>query len=354
MVNQSNIVLLTSIQLELGALCAAAKIGSGVNNSQISILAEDICRPVLNLVYSANFVNANILKHNTKGFDLVDESTKQVIQVSTQDRKVKRDKTLENILSISGPDGKSKYKDYTIRFLSLAKFDKPEKSSGQLELITVETIFEFLMHLQGSETHEKLSAIESHLDEWLFNFKTNIDRPYTPSTKPVAVSINDPIIRQIDEYDKNTEDYDSDYALANTKALNGFQRYIFDNIKSHTGRKIVAKLYELTFENANNKTGAFGQDELDAVAETLRIGKRIVRQTIEKSDLTDYVTADEFAEDTFHFDGQAFTYSSMKGNNYFEDFNPVTDLLVLHFDPSAVASFIADLDFSHLEGHVTK
>ncbi|WP_265509728.1 SMEK domain-containing protein [Mycoplasma mycoides] len=75
-------------------------------------ISENILKDILNIIYGWSLINANTMKSNISGFDLIDTKNKILIQVSTTFTKTK----LENSLN---KEIYNNYLGYNFKFLSL-------------------------------------------------------------------------------------------------------------------------------------------------------------------------------------------------------------------------------------------
>ena len=71
-------------------------------------------KEILNIIYGLKLQNANLIKQNIKAIDLIDCSSKTIIQVSSDNSKAKVQGSLNKIEP-------SKYEGYTFKFVCISK-----------------------------------------------------------------------------------------------------------------------------------------------------------------------------------------------------------------------------------------
>lgn len=96
---------LTSLQERLAIRVAS-------NLTDLHVRAESIMVPILDAVFGLNLVNANITSPYTSAFDLIDESSRTIVQVST-------DSSRNKIQSSLKKKGLAEYSGYRMRFVFL-------------------------------------------------------------------------------------------------------------------------------------------------------------------------------------------------------------------------------------------
>ena len=106
--------LCEGIENVLLGVCAKLKIDSRLNHTSTHVYCEDAITGVLNLVFGLKLVNANVTEHNKPGFDLIDQSSKTFVQVSSDSSKEKIRHTLEQ-------DCLKDYVSYKLMFMFLVE-----------------------------------------------------------------------------------------------------------------------------------------------------------------------------------------------------------------------------------------
>ena len=79
-----------------------------------NVLLEDVFKEILNITYGLKLQNANLIKQNIKAIDLIDCSSKTIIQVSSDNSKTKVQTSLDKIEL-------PKYEGYTFKFVCISK-----------------------------------------------------------------------------------------------------------------------------------------------------------------------------------------------------------------------------------------
>lgn len=123
------------ISLRLAILSNEVKLKSAVNLLDTNVLSEDVFKTILNTIYGWDLQNANVAEQNIKAIDLVDNTAKILVQVSSDNSKAKVQSSLSKIEL-------PKYSGYTFKFVSISKgvsnlkkstFDVPEKISFNVD-----------------------------------------------------------------------------------------------------------------------------------------------------------------------------------------------------------------------------
>ena len=79
-----------------------------------NVLSEGVFKEILNIIYGLKLQNANLIKQNIKAIDLIDCSSKTIIQVSSDNSKTKVQTSLDKIEL-------PKYDGYTFKFVCISK-----------------------------------------------------------------------------------------------------------------------------------------------------------------------------------------------------------------------------------------
>ena len=120
------------ITSRLSYLSSEVRLNGSINLLESNVLSEDIYKTILNIVYGLNLHNANLDKQNNKAIDLADDAAKVLIQVSSDNRKAKVQKSLDKIEL-------PKYNDYNFKFVCISK----EVSNLKISSFTVPTGISF-------------------------------------------------------------------------------------------------------------------------------------------------------------------------------------------------------------------
>jgi len=102
------------ITSRLAYLSTEIKLNSSLNLLDGNVFSEDVFENILNIVYGWNLQNANLVEQNTKAIDLVDDSARLIVQVSSDNSKAKVQKSLDNI-------EQPKYRGYTFKFVCISR-----------------------------------------------------------------------------------------------------------------------------------------------------------------------------------------------------------------------------------------
>ena len=102
------------ISLRLAILSNEVKLKSAVNLLDSNVLSEDVFKTILNTIYGWNLQNANMAEQNIKAIDLVDNTAKIFVQVSSDNSKAKVQSSLNKIEL-------PKYSGYTFKFVCISK-----------------------------------------------------------------------------------------------------------------------------------------------------------------------------------------------------------------------------------------
>ena len=97
------------ITSRLSYLSSEVRLNGSINLHDSNVLSEDVFKEILNIIYGLKLQNANLIKQNIKAIDLIDCSSKTIIQVSSDNSKAKVQGSLNKIEP-------SKYEGYTFKF----------------------------------------------------------------------------------------------------------------------------------------------------------------------------------------------------------------------------------------------
>lgn len=106
--------LIGIISSRLAYLSTEVKLSSAVNLLDTNVLSEDVFKTILNTIYGWNLQNANMAEQNIKAIDLVDNTAKIFVQVSSDNSKAKVQSSLNKIEL-------PKYNGYLFKFVCISK-----------------------------------------------------------------------------------------------------------------------------------------------------------------------------------------------------------------------------------------
>ena len=102
------------ITSRLAYLSSEVRLNGSINLHDSNVLSEDVFKEILNIIYGLKLQNANLTKQNIKAIDLIDCSSKTIIQVSSDNSKAKVQSSLDKI-------EQPKYEGYTFKFVCISK-----------------------------------------------------------------------------------------------------------------------------------------------------------------------------------------------------------------------------------------
>lgn len=158
---------------------------SGLTNS--SILAEDLYRRILNIIFGWNLTNSNARKANQKAYDLSDESNQIYVQVTAQqNHKSKFNTTIKSFLQIQEISGGQ----LIILFIS-ENIDDTLKSSKQENGITycgadIGWLLKEIVHLDVLKLEEIDKILQCELNPVLINYPSDAEQEEV-TEQPVKV-----------------------------------------------------------------------------------------------------------------------------------------------------------------------
>ena len=106
--------LTSIITSRLAYLSSEVRLSGSMNLLDSNVLLEDVFKEILNITYGLKLQNANLIKQNIKAIDLIDCSSKTIIQVSSDNSKAKVQTSLDKI-------EQPKYEGYTFKFVCISK-----------------------------------------------------------------------------------------------------------------------------------------------------------------------------------------------------------------------------------------
>lgn len=106
--------LTSIITSRLAYLSSEVRLSGSMNLHDSNVLLEDVFKEILNITYGLELQNANLIKQNIKAIDLIDCSSKTIIQVSSDNSKAKVQTSLDKIEL-------PKYEGYTFKFVCISK-----------------------------------------------------------------------------------------------------------------------------------------------------------------------------------------------------------------------------------------
>ena len=105
--------LTSIITSRLAYLSSEVRLNGSINLHDSNVLSEDVFKAILNITYGLKLQNANVIKQNIKAIDLIDCSSKTIIQVSSDNSKTKVQSSLDKIEL-------HKYDGYTFKFVCIS------------------------------------------------------------------------------------------------------------------------------------------------------------------------------------------------------------------------------------------
>lgn len=106
--------LTSIITSRLAYLSSEVRLSGSMNLHDSNVLLEDVFKEILNITYGLKLQNANLIKQNIKAIDLIDCSSKTIIQISSDNSKTKVQTSLDKIEL-------PKYDGYTFKFVCISK-----------------------------------------------------------------------------------------------------------------------------------------------------------------------------------------------------------------------------------------
>lgn len=106
--------LTSIITSRLAYLSSEVRLSGSMNLHDSNVLLEDVFKEILNITYGLELQNANLIKQNIRAIDLIDCSSKTIIQVSSDNSKAKVQTSLDKI-------EQPKYEGYTFKFVCISK-----------------------------------------------------------------------------------------------------------------------------------------------------------------------------------------------------------------------------------------
>lgn len=106
--------LTSIITSRLAYLSSEVRLSGSMNLLDSNVLLEDVFKEILNITYGLKLQNANLIKQNIRAIDLIDCSSKTIIQVSSDNSKAKVQTSLDKI-------EQPKYEGYTFKFVCISK-----------------------------------------------------------------------------------------------------------------------------------------------------------------------------------------------------------------------------------------
>jgi hypothetical protein len=106
--------LTSIITSRLAYLSSEVRLSGSMNLLDSNVLLEDVFKEILNITYGLKLQNANLIKQNIRAIDLIDCSSKTIIQVSSDNSKAKVQTSLDKIEL-------PKNEGYTFKFVCISK-----------------------------------------------------------------------------------------------------------------------------------------------------------------------------------------------------------------------------------------
>ena len=156
------------------------KVRTAIENNlpNINVLAESIIKGLLNRIHGWNLVNANSIRQNYPGIDLIDSSKKIGIQVTSTNSLRKVDHTLEQVVKLPDDEKVDRLHIMIISTDSPSATMKGRKMvpcfSGSEDIWNVSTLIRQMMDLETS----RLVEITAYLDTELGDFQRYTEQKY--------------------------------------------------------------------------------------------------------------------------------------------------------------------------------
>lgn len=121
--------LFTYIEERLTTLSTRINLRGKLNILDLNIYSENFFAELINLIFNYQLINMNAVKQNVEGIDLIDNTNKIIVQVSSTCTKQKIESSLKKDIFL-------KYPGYRFKFISISKdasdlrkktFDNPHK-----------------------------------------------------------------------------------------------------------------------------------------------------------------------------------------------------------------------------------
>lgn len=333
----------TLIKLDMGALGAAAKLGTKNNESDLTTFCEDAFIELLNLTYNLNLENANHEKPQMAGYDLVDKDKATYIQVTNTDNINEKQRHTKKIMSEKKLDNYTIYVLFISEFNSLVNDEKHNKVDGVKPLSIMDIYRDLYNKRTEPEVTDKLQSIEEKLAHYIFQYRENEKMRYKERQKPPHINEDSPIFKRISEHnsqaDKNERQSEEQLHTLLTD-MNEFQDIWWKKPKKT--REIVSKLYK---QSDQEKEGilSFNARTIETIAEDYGDVDQVtpdISQRICETEVTNFFTCNdnsEYADRTFWFTNETektYTYILYK--------------LLSVFKKENVADFIKTCDFEQL------
>ena len=162
------------ITSRLSYLSSEIRLNDKLNLLDINVLSENVFKTILNILYGYNLENANIAEPNIKAIDLVDNTAKTVIQVSSDNGKTKVQSSLSKI-------DLSRFRGYSFKFVCISRnvshltkyvFDIPiginfnaETDCYDIERITKDAINKDIKTISKLATYLEKSILPASVNE---------------------------------------------------------------------------------------------------------------------------------------------------------------------------------------------
>lgn len=174
---------------QLARLVSNVEIAVKSNRSDINIIAEDIVCGLLNLIYGWQLKNANAVKQNCPGVDLVDGDNCIAVQVTSTNSKEKVDHTWEEF------DNDEMRKAYDDLIIVVITDDNPTKGmkkvqhlpwfSGEKDIWNIPYLMRRIENIQDVA---KLQQIAAYMDDQLGSLeKTKYSLPFVPKASAAFI-----------------------------------------------------------------------------------------------------------------------------------------------------------------------
>lgn len=333
----------TLIKLDMGALGAAAKLGTKNNESDLTTFCEDAFVELLNLTYNLNLENANHEKPQMAGYDLVDKDKATYIQVTNTDNINGKQRHTKKIMREKKLDNYTIYVLFISEFNSLVNDEKHNKVDGVKPLSIMDVYRDLYNKRTEPEVADKLQSIEEKLAHYISQYRETETMKYEERQQPPHINEDSPIFKRISEHnsqaDKNERQSEEQLHTLLTN-MNEFQDIWWE--QPEKTREVVSKLYKHSKREENGLS--FSTKTIRKVAEgygNAETVKLYICHTIEEAGITNFCGDDNIWE----VDSMIFHFTD---NETDEPYEYVLYRLLDVFTQNSVANFIETCDFEQL------
>jgi hypothetical protein len=241
-------------ELKLSTLCTRVELRGKLNILDFHLHAEDFYLNFLNVLFGYSLKNINQVTQNSEGIDLIDDTNKLVLQVSSTATKAKVESALSKDLAA--------YKGYRFNFVSISKdaselrkqtFINPHglTFSPQSDIHDVKSILSHILHLKIEDQRVIYDFLQKEL-------KPDEDQPSTESNLAAVINI------------LAKENFAVSNSTVNSQAFNVDKKLSFNNL---IAAAIVIEDYKIQHHRIDRMYSVFdasGQNKSTSVLSWLR------------------------------------------------------------------------------------